>query len=94
MTDTLHDRLKAELDRRLAVARAATPGPWTWDDDDMDESIGAGDPDSPDVILIYSHYGADDSGIPLGRHDGSYIALHDPADAIRRYTGELVNVDE
>lgn len=29
--DTLHDRLKAELDRRLAVARAATPGPWSAD---------------------------------------------------------------
>jgi hypothetical protein len=56
---TLHERLRVELDRRLAVARAAeVDGGW--------ESLARWLP-------------------PLA----DYLALHDPADAVRRYTGEL-----
>ena len=55
---TLHDRLRAELDRRLAVAHNALNGGW--------ESLARWPP-------------------PIA----AYLDLHDPADAIRRYLGEL-----
>lgn len=66
---TLHDRLRAELDRRLAVARAATPA-WA--------NVGTVVEAGPD-------------GVPFVGNDYvvEHIALHDPADAIRRYLGEL-----
>lgn len=71
---TLHDRLRAELNRRLAVARAATPGPW-------------------ELGIVHGTVMVPERGtrLALGRTgaDAAHIALHDPADAIRRYEGEL-----
>jgi hypothetical protein len=76
---TLHDRLRAELDRRLALANAAEtfrPSPWNCPgppfDDRVEDRFGSG--------VAYD--------IP-GDGLGPYIALHDPADALRRYAGEL-----
>ena len=76
--------MSAELLARAAQtlrdhAEAATPGPWTYDSSDIgtDESIGAY-ADSPDCVLIYSHYGMDDVGIGLGPKDGRYVALMSP----------------
>lgn len=84
--DTLHDRLEAEINRRLAVARAATPGPWkarteypqtvtspTYGPDSSDE-------DSWVISAALTHRPGPDA---------THIALHDPADAVRRYEGEL-----
>lgn len=85
---TLHDRLRAELDRRLAVARAATPGPWRVD------------PTATVVPHLRHWNGPGSSGVcaaeleliwrgVVANEDAWHIALHDPADAIRRYVGEL-----
>ena len=81
---TLHDRLRAELDRRLAVAKAATPGPW--------ETGGIGDYGWS--VHFPHHDGWANMGVETedneqGKADAEHIALHDPADAIRRYEGEL-----
>jgi hypothetical protein len=71
---TLHDTLRAELDRRLAVARAATPGPW-------------------DLGIVYGTVITSAGRDTLAKFrilaDAEFGELHDPADAIRRYTGEL-----
>lgn len=56
--DTLHTRLRDEINRRLAIAQNALNGGW--------ESLTRWLP-------------------PLA----DYLRLHDPADAIRRYEGEL-----
>jgi hypothetical protein len=78
---TLHERIQAELDRRTAVANAATPGPWTV------RGIG-------DFGWAVHFEGGMPRGIETednkqGRDDADFIALHDPADALRRYAGEL-----
>lgn len=105
---TLHDRIAAELDRRLAVANAATPGPWEHVD-------YAGDPNL-DVAWTESTFRGAGSVITWGegveagaicapngdlyprsgyspKDDMAHIALHDPADALRRYAGELEVLD-
>jgi hypothetical protein len=96
----LHDRLRAELDRRLAVAKAATPGPWAWEATgqqpnswglgtvvgDDGETLLSGDvTDIEGTEVVDAVCFQDDGHIP----DAAHIALHDPADAIARYTGEL-----
>lgn len=82
--DTLHDRIRAEIDRRLAVARAATPGPW--------KAGGIGDYGW--TVQFPNHDGWSNMGVETedneqGKADAEHIALHDPADAVRRYEGEL-----
>jgi uncharacterized protein DUF6221 len=97
---TLHDRLRADLDRRLAVARAATPGPWAWEaTGQKDNSWGLGTVVGDDGETLLSGDVTDVEGAEVvdavcyqdnGRlADAAHIALHDPADAIRRYAGEL-----
>lgn len=94
---TLHDTLRAELDRRLAVARAASWDEWRHNPakqwhlpEDLplrrrgEEFVAAGPTDSPTCIAATGP--ADD---PQSMADAAHIALHDPADALRRYTGEL-----
>lgn len=68
----IHDKIRAEVERRLAVAQAADayPSPWTNEE-------------------LYGHV-TDRSGAGIaydvpGDHLGPHIALHDPADSIRRY---------
>jgi hypothetical protein len=80
----MSDRIWVELLARAAQtlrehAGRATEGPWTYDSDDNSgaECIGAGDPDSPDVQMLYSHYD-EDAGVALGVKDGSYVALMSP----------------
>lgn len=88
----LHERLRAELDRRLAVAKAATPGPWSADPtgtvcadadlvDDTLAPIGQG---PQEVAECYREERRGERA-----DNAAHIALHDPADAIRRYDGEL-----
>ena len=69
MSDHLQDTLRAELDRRLAVAKAATEAAAT---------------EAPSEVFSVSwpRTAGKDALI-------AYYALHDPADAIRRYEGEL-----
>ena len=89
MTD-LHARLRAEVERRLAVARSATPGPWRI------HTAGTGIRGSvPYAWVTDTPKGQPQINPIVERHHGgtvtdmAHIALHDPADAIRRYAGEL-----
>lgn len=106
--DTLHTRLRAEIDRRLAVARAANaakPGDWvavtTHDGSSYDglsrviavqmtadrtisRHVADGISDVPEPVRA----GFEDIE-PEAADVAEHIALHDPADAIRRYEGEL-----
>lgn len=73
----LHSTLRTEIERRLAVARAAEtfgPSPWHYAERDGYVFCDGG------AVAAY-----DVPGDFLGPH----IALHDPADAIRRYTRDL-----
>jgi len=85
---TLHDTLRAELDRRLAVARAATPGPWRVCAEGSEGSRIA--PDYRDALGKSRFIGILNGRVqPEDGRNAAHIALHDPTDAIRRYTGEL-----
>lgn len=86
---TLHARLRAELERRLAVARAATPGPWmsashTGRKDGIALVGRVEDRGTGRAVAVLS-----DADVHQRHRDAEHIALHDPADAIRRYEGEL-----
>ena len=84
---TLHDRLRAELDRRLAVANSATSGPWTNADPMARDGVFAPAIDGFVVDCDYVHMG------PFAVHNATFIALHDPADANRRYVADLETLD-
>jgi len=90
---TLYERIRAELARRTAVANAATPGPWTarpYVYGPVEE--GWGSPSNFEIVAlsgtVVHHYPHEGGGI-YGDADAAHIALHDPADALRRYAGEL-----
>jgi hypothetical protein len=80
---TLHERLAAELARRTAVANAATSGPWTNADPMARDGVFAEAVDGFVADCGYERMG------PFAVHNAAHIALHDPADALRRYAGEL-----
>jgi hypothetical protein len=77
----LHSRIATEIDRRLAVARAATPGPWAWVQmpkfsalqSTTEVEIG-GEDVRPFVLPVANPEPA----------DAAHIALNDPEDSIRR----------
>lgn len=70
MTDL--DTLRAAIEARLALARAATPGPWTWEeadrfDEHMVEALVAGPPpltpsvlDGMGSVANFAHIAAND----------------------------------
>lgn len=83
MSTDIHDKIRYELERRLAIARAATPGPWEmrnsevwWISQDLTET------EVVDAIGEESD--------PQTEPNARFIVEHDPADAIRRYTHALV----
>lgn len=87
----LHERLLAELDRRTALANAATPGPWRANHYGIESEVW-----SPELHRVVGRPTLEvlQSYVTSGRNtyanaDASHIALHDPADALRRYAGEL-----
>lgn len=79
---SLHQRLLAEIERREAIAKAATGGPWTI----RISSTGIRSAGQPYAFIIRP-----DGGYVVERHnygtveDLRHIILHDPADALRRY---------
>ncbi len=85
MATDLHERLMAEVTRRLDVARAAADGRPIW--------IITEIPPYTDPVLLAMEPEADDA-FTLGSVDvdlsvREHIALHDPADSIRRYERDL-----
>jgi hypothetical protein len=85
MSDDLHTRLHAAITARLEVARAAAAGPWTVHA--ARTGIRSSTPYAwvlrPDGAAVAERY----NGGTLA--DIEHIALHDPADAIRRYERDL-----
>lgn len=71
MPDTLHARLRAAVEERLAAARAATPGPWRW-------SPNYGDP------YVADAGGIPVAPPPIQSPDAEFIAANDPAATVRR----------
>jgi hypothetical protein len=88
---SLHDRLVAEVERRKALAVAATPGPWTTSGPDtIAEWMIYGEKWAVANAIVSEYHG--DAMALRGGPDGDqanrnadYIAAHDPADARRRY---------
>jgi hypothetical protein len=67
---TLHERVTAAVEKRLAVAQAATPGPWVYDGD-----LGA-------VVVIHDRDSL--SSVASARMaDAAFVAANDPARIIR-----------
>jgi hypothetical protein len=77
MTD-LHAQLKVEVERRLAVARNATHA-----------TINRWAVDVAGPVASLAWLGPSHDVFTSNWMQAAHIALHDPADAIRRYTGEL-----
>lgn len=88
MTTDIHTKIREEVERRLAIARAAAEGGAEWR-----LTSGAFVADfhlqlysvNPDGQTITSHGYTRN----LSRERADHISLHDPADAIRRYTHAL-----
>lgn len=98
MSTDIHDKIRSEVERRLGIARAATPGPWTVEDA---FALVAGcrcgscyesEPYGRMIPELDGPPRADVSPV-LYDHDATYVALHDPADAIRRYEYALKVLD-
>ncbi len=97
MSADLHSRIASELSRRLEVAKAATAGPWStsgpdtiaqWTIYDHQWSVASAtayDHDQP----LSNRPGATGPGYIDPDANAAHIALHDPADAERRYTSAL-----
>jgi hypothetical protein len=67
---TLHERITAAVEKRLAVAQAATPGPWVYGGD-----LGA-------VVVIHDRDSL--SSVASARMaDAAFVAANDPARIIR-----------
>jgi len=80
-TTDLAARLRAVVEERLAVARAATPGPWHWWHPPSWDHTGP-DLHGPDEIEIAVARGYDESCLEIRDGDAEFIALNDPADVI------------
>jgi hypothetical protein len=78
----LHERLLAEVQRRLDVARGGGGRGLNWRVGVADQE-GRVEHDGEDIFpVVY------DEGYPT-EDEACHIALHDPADAIRRYEADL-----
>jgi hypothetical protein len=77
----LHGWITQQIDRVEAVARAATPGPWiTPDHDDQPGMLEVRTAHEADIMIGYV---AD-----VATADAHHIALHDPANVLRRCTAD------
>lgn len=74
MTADLVAFLRARLDEDEAIAKAATPGPWTVDDETLAEAIHG--PEHQDVVSG-GRWGGE--ATVFDTDDAVHIARHDPA---------------
>lgn len=82
MSTDVHAALHAVITARLEVARAATPGPWSRYGN-LGYAVFTEAYDDPDYDPPAVTHGSDMEA------DAEHIALHDPADSIRRYERDL-----
>lgn len=92
-TDT-HDKIRSEVERRLAIARAASPGPWmaathTGRKDGVSLVGRIEDRGTGKAVAVFAG-----ANVHQRANDAEHTALHDPADAIRRYAGITALLDE
>lgn len=87
----LHSRIRTELDRRLAIARGAEPGPW-----EVGPTFGALDNrvyvrQAGDLVdsIGTCVFAGQVTNMPRFRATAAFIAAHNPSDAILRYTRDL-----
>lgn len=73
MSTDIHDKIRSEVERRLAIARAA-------DGHELFDGTGIVSMTSPNHPK---------RTVALPSHIATFAALHDPADAIRRYAHAL-----
>jgi hypothetical protein len=99
MTD-LVEFLRAALDEDERVARAATPGPWRWEEPSDSEwptydqslvSDGKADGGEPAAVLL--GWGHDASGIEAEQADRDHIARHDPARVLAEVAAKRAILD-
>ncbi len=94
MSADLHDQIRAEVERRLGIARAASKGPWM-------AATHTGRKDGVSLIGRVEGRGTGGQAIAVfaasdvyqRAKDAAHAALHDPADAIRRYEYALKVLD-
>ena len=77
---TLHERIEAAVRERMAVAQAATPGPWSVDDHTYAETIYAGDDHT--AVIAGGRWGGEAS-VFHSTEDAIHIAANDPARILR-----------
>jgi hypothetical protein len=87
MSTDIHDKIRSELERRLAIARYAPRGQsdGVWSQPDAERTPGLIVDERGEVVTY-------DEGRPDAAQ-AAHIALHDPADAIRRYEYALKVLD-
>lgn len=97
MTDLTEmvDWLRGVVNGDLAKAKAATPGPWHWDDTrrglDMGPRLVSEVDDDPDGVIRGWGSGQelDGEGLVVSPENQAHIATHDPNDTIARCEQEL-----
>lgn len=96
MSTDIHDKIRSEVERRLAIARAAEGADWTLDERaPYGPKVGEW---SREVNVQMWECDDEQDGCPdVARGwvaEARLIALHDPADAIRRYAFALKILNE
>jgi hypothetical protein len=83
---TLHERIEAAVRERMAVAQAATPGPWSVDNHTYAETITAGD--GYTEVIAGGRWGGEAS-VFHSTEDAIHIAANDPARILRDCAEDL-----
>ena len=103
MVIDLHTRLRSAIEERLALAEAATPGPWAWEAtgqqdnswglggvvDGDGESLSGDVTDVPDTEVVDPVCYQDDGHLS----DAAHIAANDPTFTIRACRADLARLE-
>jgi hypothetical protein len=95
MSADLHDQIRAEVERRLAIARRIDDVDWKLEEGAYGPKVGEW---LREVNVQMWQCDDEQDGCPDAARgwlaEGRHIALHDPADAIRRYEHALWILDQ
>lgn len=90
----IHDQIRAEVERRLGIARRADGADWTFAEGEYGPKVGEW---SREVNVQMWHCDDEQDGCPDAARDwnaeGRLIELHSPPDSIRRYEYTLRLLD-